>query len=79
MTVDDLLHPFLHTTRPLRLDDGQQTIPTWDSLAQLHIIAAIEDHIGAELSTTEVMDLNTISNIVEICRARGFELTIASC
>ena len=78
MTVDELLQPFLKTTKPLQLEDNQQTIPAWDSLAQLHIIFAIEEKIGGELSTQEVMSLNSISNIVKLCRERGLELEVES-
>ena len=76
MTVDELLQPFLKTTKPLQLEDNQQTIPAWDSLAQLHIIFAIEEKIGGELSTEEVMALNSISNIVKVCRKRGLDLQV---
>ena len=74
MTLDELLAPILNTTVPLRLTDSPETIGEWDSLAQLNIFTAVEDIIGEELSTDEVMRMNTVSGIVEVCRTRGLEL-----
>ena len=54
MTVDELLQPILNTTAPLHLDDSRETIPAWDSLAQINIVAAIEDAVGAELHGLEL-------------------------
>lgn len=78
MTVDELLQPILKTTLPLKPDDSRQTIPTWDSLAQINIVQAIEDAIGAELSTAEVLSLKSVSNIIEVSRAHGLELTVVA-
>lgn len=76
MTVDELLQPILNTTRPLQLMDSKETIPAWDSLAQINIVAAIEDAVGAELSTAEVLSLKSVDKVVEVARAHGLELTI---
>jgi acyl carrier protein len=78
MTVDELLQPILNTTAPLRIDDSRETIPEWDSLAQINIIAAIEDVTGAELSTEEVLGIKTVAHVVELCRAHGLDLGINS-
>jgi len=77
MTVDELLQPILNTTRPLQLSDSKETIPTWDSLAQINIVGAIEDIVGTELSTAEVLSLKSVANVIEVCRAHGVELSIA--
>ena len=76
MTVDELLQPVLNTTAPLRLADGPETIPTWDSLAQINIILAIESLVGGELTTAETLSLKSVGSVVEICRAHGLELTV---
>jgi acyl carrier protein len=78
MTVDQLLQPILNTTRPLELMDSKETIPAWDSLAQINIVAAIEDAVGAELSTAEVLSLKSVDKVVEVARAHGLELTITA-
>lgn len=74
MTIDDLLQPILDTTRPLQRSDSKKTVATWDSLAQINIIAAIEDAVGTELSTEEVLNLKSVESIFEICRAHGVVL-----
>jgi len=66
----------LNTTTPLQLTDGPENIPTWDSLAQINIITAIEDAVGGELSTAEVLSLKSLGRVVETCRAHGLELAV---
>jgi acyl carrier protein len=77
MTVDELLQPILNTTAPLQLNDSRETIPAWDSLAQINIVAAIEDAVGVELSTAEVLSLKSVAKVIEVSRAHGLELTVA--
>ena len=77
MTVDELLQPILNTTVPLQLNDSRETIPAWDSLAQINIVAAIEDAVGSELSTAEVLSLKSVAKVIEVSRAHGLELTVA--
>lgn len=76
MNVNELLQPILNTTSPLQLADGPESIPTWDSIAQINIITAIEDLVGGELSTDEVLSLKSVARVVEICRAHGVELAV---
>lgn len=78
MTVDELLQPILNTTVPLQLSDSRETIPAWDSLAQINIVAAIEDAVGAELSTAEVLSLKSVAKVIEVSRAHGLELTVTA-
>lgn len=74
MTIDTLLGPILDARAPLRPEDSPETIAAWDSLAHINLILAIEDAIGAELTTDEVLQLTSVKTIVEICSARGLEL-----
>ncbi len=75
MTINQLLQPILNTTTPLQLTDGPQTIPSWDSLAQINIIIGIEDAVGTELSTAEVLSLTSVAKVVQVCSAHGLDLT----
>ncbi|MDR3409404.1 MAG: hypothetical protein P4L87_00410 [Formivibrio sp.] len=77
MTVDELLQPILKTIVPLKMDDSRKTIQTWDSLAQINMVQAIEDTVGEELSTAEVLSLKTVAKVIEVCRAHGVELTVS--
>ncbi|MGA2248302.1 MAG: hypothetical protein ABSH48_25235 [Verrucomicrobiota bacterium] len=76
MTIDELLQPILSTTRPLQLTDSKATIPTWDSLAQMTIVTTIEEIVGVELSTAEVLSLKSVLKVIEVCHAHGVELTV---
>ena len=74
--IDALLLPILNLKAPLRLEDSPRTISAWDSIAHIQLIMAIEDAVAGELTTQEVMSLTSVSKIIEICAARGVELTI---
>ena len=76
MSVDELLQPILNTTVSLKPSDNKETIPEWDSLAQINIVAAVEDLIGHELSTEEVLSLTSVENVLRVCKAHGLELEI---
>ena len=76
MKVDLLLSPILRLNSPLRLEDSPKTISAWDSIAHIQLIIAIEDVIDGELTTEEVVSMTSVSKIIEICGARGVELTI---
>jgi acyl carrier protein len=52
--VEGVLGP---TGRPLSDDDGPGTLPTWDSVAHLNLILAIEDEFDVRFETSEIPDL----------------------
>ena len=74
MTIDQLLQPILKTKEPLRTDDTPQTRPEWDSFAHVNIIATLEDTLGVELNTTEVVSLTSVADVIAICKAHGLNL-----
>ena len=76
MKVDALFSPILNLKAPLRPEDSPETIPAWDSISHIQLILAIEDVIDGELTTDEVVNVTSVSKIIEICRARGVELTV---
>ena len=77
MTIDELLQPIFRTTSPLKLEDSPLTLAEWDSLAQINIIAAVEDVIGTELNTNDVLSLTSVRAVVNVCQKHGFELRAA--
>ena len=38
----------------------------WDSLAHIRVIAAIENHLGDELDTMEILEIEQLSDIAAI-------------
>jgi acyl carrier protein len=77
MTIEELLQPIFRTTVPLKLEDTPETLAEWDSLAQINIIAAVEDVIGSELSTHDVLSLTSVGAVVNVCEKHGVELRAA--
>ncbi len=55
------------------LDDASspETVLTWDSLAAMHLVAAIEETFGINLSTVEIMKMNSIGAAREVLTAKG--------
>jgi acyl carrier protein len=76
MTVNEMLQPILNTAAPLKMEDSRETVPEWDSLAQINIISAIEDVVGGELSTEEVLGIKSVVDVINVCHAHGLELTL---
>ena len=76
MNIDEFLQPIFNIDSSLKLEDSPETIPEWDSLAQINIIAAIEDVIGKELNTNEVLQLTSVRNVVDVCKSHGVEISV---
>jgi acyl carrier protein len=47
-------------------DASVSSTETWDSLAHIRVIAAIESHLGAELDTMEILEIEQLSDIAGI-------------
>ena len=54
---------------PLKL--RAQDIPTWDSLGMLKIIAKLDEHFQILLTESELLELRSIGNILEVLRRNG--------
>lgn len=76
MTIDEFLQPILNVQTPLKAEDTPETLEQWDSLAQINIIASLEDLIGQELSTDEVVSLTSVKAIVDVCRTHKIDMVI---
>lgn len=51
--------------------------PTWDSLAQMELIAAIEATYDIELSAEEILEINTVGKLRKLLKRRvqGIQLS----
>jgi acyl carrier protein len=47
------------------------TLPTWDSLAHLKVVLAIEERIGRALSTEEILEVTSLESIARLLEARA--------
>ena len=54
-------------------DSSPENIPEWDSVAAMHLVAAIEERFGIELSTREIMSMRTVGLVRSVLRKKGIE------
>ena len=47
-------------------DASVSSTEAWDSLAHIRVIAAIEGHLGSELDTMELLEIEQLSDIAAI-------------
>lgn len=47
-------------------DASVSSTEAWDSLAHIRVIAAIEAHLGSELDTMEILEIEHLSDIAAI-------------
>ncbi len=61
----DVISVMAKVARPdLNSDTSMDSISTWDSLAHLNIIIAIEEEFDVELDEAEAMDLTSVPLLV---------------
>jgi len=48
-----------------------RSIASWDSIAHMSLVAAIEDEFGIMLDTDEVLDLSTFGTAVSLLNKHG--------
>lgn len=77
MSLEQILAPVLgELGRPLREDDGPETIRTWDSVKQIEIVVSLEDIYDIELSTAEILRLRSVRDILAVLREHGLAVTL---
>ncbi len=54
-----------------------QSIPEWDSVAHMTLVAEIEDVFDVTLDTDEIIDMSDVSKAVEILEKHGVKLDVA--
>ena len=78
MTLEAILGPVLgEIGRPLREDDCPETIAGWDSVRQIEIVVALEDAFDIELSTSEILRLRSVRDILTVLQGRGLSLGLS--
>ncbi len=51
-----------------------QSIPQWDSVAHMTLIAAVEDEFGIMLDTDDIIDMNSVGKAKAILQKYGVEI-----
>lgn len=61
---------------PSELDDGSSpdTVESWDSLAAMRLVAAIESEFDIRLSTKEIMKMRTIGIAREVLKSKNVDV-----
>ena len=55
-------------------DSSPDTVEEWDSLGAMHLVAAMEQQFGIEISTKEIMRMNTLRLTRETLRGKGADV-----
>ena len=64
--VQEVIAETLHIPLESVSDDlGIGSIPEWDSMGNMAVIAALEEQLGIEFPIEDLFDLNSVSGIIE--------------
>ena len=55
-------------------DSSPDTVEQWDSLAAMHLIAALEEEFDIRLSTKEIMKMSSIGRARNVLQEKGVNL-----
>ena len=55
-------------------DSSPDTVEQWDSLASMHLVAALEDTFNIQLSTKEIMKMSSIGLAREALKGKGVDV-----
>jgi acyl carrier protein len=52
----------------ISLESSPETIPTWDSLQQVHLILALEEEFGIQFEVDQIALMRSVAPIVALVR-----------
>ena len=55
-------------------ESSPENIESWDSLAAMTLVAAIETEFDVELTTSEIMGMNTIGIVRRVLAEKGVQI-----
>ncbi|GGC07650.1 acyl carrier protein [Marinobacterium zhoushanense] len=78
MTSNIALYEVFSTALNIPLEEVHEdlkynSIPQWDSVAHMTLIAALEDRFDVMLDTDDIIDMNSVSKAVEILSRYGID------
>ena len=65
----------LDSSQELTLESGAESIPQWDSMAQIMIASELEQEFGLRLSIDDVVNLLTVRAVMRVLERHGAELS----
>ncbi|MBR9885565.1 MAG: acyl carrier protein [Oceanospirillales bacterium] len=78
MTGSNALFEVFATALNIPLDEVSEdlkynSIPQWDSVAHMTLVAALEDRFDLMLDTDDIIDMSSVAKAVEILNKYGVE------
>jgi acyl carrier protein len=69
--LDIVAHTFRVPRRTVSLESTPDTISTWDSLQQVHLILALEEEFGMQFEVDQIAVMRGVRPIVAMIRERA--------
>lgn len=69
--LDIVARTFRVPRRTVSLESSPDTIPTWDSLQQVHLILALEEEFGFQFEVDQIALMQGVRPIVGLVRGRA--------
>jgi acyl carrier protein len=69
--VDIVARTFRVPRSTVTLESSPDTIPTWDSLQQVHLILALEEEFGVQFEVDQIALMRGVGPIIDMVRARA--------
>ncbi len=55
-------------------ESSPETIESWDSLAAMHLVAAIEETFDTQLKTKEIMKMSSVGLARDVLKEKGLDV-----
>ena len=69
--LDIVADTFRVPRKSVGLESSPETIPTWDSLQQVHLILALEEEFGVQFDVEQIALMRSVGPIVAMVRERA--------
>ncbi len=66
--LDVVAHTFRVPRSTVSLESSPDTISTWDSLQQVHLILALEEEFGIQFEVDQIALMRGVGRIVDLVR-----------
>jgi len=57
--------------RGFSLETTPETVPNWDSVGHMNLVAQLEAEFGLQFEVDDIMEMTSATKVVEILNARG--------
>lgn len=71
-TVEEIVREVLELGKDVEINDDFKSIdePSWDSMAQLNIISALEVEYDVDFSVEEALEMYSVSDIKKVLQSK---------